>query len=166
MKQWHQDLPKGVPESYRHWLTRVRRLSHALDQSMPTQLTVLRMGTCEAATDERGFLGAEMAAKPVFIREIQLQQQDRVLSHGRLCIPDSTWDLIGEQVLALGERPIGETLLHHDQNISRSVFVFAPAESLVVYNPDQRPVWSRRSRFMIKNQWPLWLTETLSPMLP
>ena len=139
---WQSSPGDRLEPMYYRWLTEVLRLSHTMAYFSPVQLRVLRMQwfdgafadvdscdgldagdaksscrTGELPKQARELHGHELAmilAGGYFIREIMLMFAGGSLSHGRLCIPARTWAVIGEEVLALGDRPIGEAILHHN----------------------------------------------------
>jgi chorismate-pyruvate lyase len=162
---WQKAPSPGLPERYRHWLTEVKRLSHTMNHAGDVNLTIIKMQTESPLLHE----ACHFSPTPMFIREITLSIDENTFSHGRLCFPDQTWRAIGNDILALGTRPIGETLLHHAPSIHRSEFMYRPATPQEYRILNNQPIhfepWLRCSCFSVDNTLPLLLTELLSPRL-
>jgi chorismate-pyruvate lyase len=177
---WQEAPPTSLPYHYLQWLTQVKRLSHEMGQHSQVQLTVLHMDWQPPQKYEQQALKCAIKTNinRVFVREIILVANKKAFSHGRLCIPEKTWDTIGTDIMALGTNPIGETLLHHDGAVKRSDFAFreCPKTNLTSMpelardqNYQQTGItsfapWQRYSIFTLKSG-PLLLTETLATAL-
>ena len=105
----------------RQWLQNTQRLSHELSNfgSLALQIESQEWQTPEP--HERPF--AQSGA--VFVREITLWLNNHCMSYGRVAINEESWPHLSDAILALGNQPIGEKLLHHDSQIKRGPFSYS-----------------------------------------
>ena len=161
MSSFSPKIPEEWPKDLCLWLSTIHRLSHALEQFGEVQLTVERQAWTESLCHEESLL----QCPTVFAREIILSLNHEPVSYGRVAISARDWKSFAPSILILGERPIGETILHHDPSITRHPFQFS-----LSWQPPHKiakkigPSVARYSQFDTKNG-PLVLTESLSDKL-
>ena len=165
---WTKAPETPLSESYKAWL-KVKRLSHHFGfHCSEVTLKLLSMSYKDPRDYEAQALTLD-AHEKCFVREIMLINQDNreCLSHGRVCIRGDNQKAI-DLLENLGEKALGEHVLHHDSAIHRSDFLFRQAykEELKWFGKDlaSNP-WSRYSVFSKDNHPWLVLTETLSMSL-
>jgi len=112
-------------------------------------------------------------ASSAFVRQVFLENEGVSWTYGRVIIPSEVYQRHFGQFDALKDRPIGETLLYNNPEVSRSAFEYA---ALTSSHPVYRTIndhfflsepllWARRSLFLMKGD-PLLVTEVFLPTLP
>lgn len=151
-------MPNEWPQQLRHWLGSVTRLSHTLEQFGEVKLTLEGQTWQKSLCHEKCLL----QCPSVFVREIILCLNHEPMSYGRVAISKRDWKQFAPIILALGEQPIGESILHHNKAITRHPFLFSghwrPPHSI------HKKIGQSAARYSQFNtqQGPLLLTESLS----
>jgi len=118
-------------------------------------LQVISWESGSAFIDEATRLGLKNTAW-VMLRQIFLKGDGVPWTFGRLVVPEQTYLQHAEKFDNLGERLLGETLLHNNPAVERSPFEYALLG---------QGVWARRSVFTLEGA-PLLLTEAFLPAIP
>ena len=106
----------------------------------------------------------------VVVREVVLSCADTPYIYARTIIPENTVNNVGDALLALGDRPLGEVLFA-DPNLTRSELELAElsvenTEFQAAVNSTQvnaDTLWARRSIFYLAGKGSLGLTEVFLP---
>lgn len=153
------NLDKQPHSNMKLWLTRPYELSPILRKVCQRfQLKILSQGYGLPLQEERDKLSLPNSyPEQIYIREVELWGDEIPLTYGRVTIPEHTYQSEAALFDALGENPIGETILYHYPDIQRSGFEFG-------YLSD-RQCWGRRSVFWMKGN-PLLITEGFYENLP
>jgi chorismate-pyruvate lyase len=150
----------SAPPRIAAWLTQEGALSDALLQKN-AQMALI----------------AQHRMADLWIREVLFHNTLIPLTYGRVVMPYSTYQHHQAVLDALGNRPIGKTLLYANPTVTRSAFEFAcldethllfqqacRGEACLAHRQDTPrpdigpPLWARRSLFMWENH-PLSITE-------
>jgi chorismate-pyruvate lyase len=171
-----------VPQIVRDWLYKPHVLSHALKK--------VCHDFCVEVTDQRikALYADEVAALKCYedphgyIRETYLGGKNNPLVYARVTMPSVTYMARKEELDNLGNRPIGETILYKDANLSRShmevkritendellfdAMVHKNFYDAVIQKNARLPeMWARRSMFKLSGN-PLLVTEVFLANLP
>ena len=157
------------------WLVKPRILSKALRRAVNSiQVKVLDQRFVKALDDEYAVLNMQENELP-FVRQVLLMGDNELpLTYGRVVIPPRTYQANLQAFEKLGERPIGETLLYNNPDVTRSEFAYSayiagyPIWDFIYQHLKDMPpqtLWARRSVFYIKEN-PLLITEVFLPFLP
>jgi chorismate lyase len=138
-----------------YWLTKPHCISEILAKYCH-QLTVqvVSWGKAPVLPEEKQRLG--MITESAMIRQVFLWGDKTPWTFGRLIVPENTYTQFAEQFDNLGDKLLGETLLHNNKAVTRSAFDYAQIQ------PD---VWARRSVFLMENA-PMLLIEAFLPAIP
>lgn len=147
------DLKLHPSTSMAQWLTKPYILNKTLEQAHGSiQVQVLYQGFNEAFEHEHELLKNEKRDRPFFVREVYLKQDEKILTYGRVVMPEVTYLNNKTKILELKNKPFGKHILYSHPNYTRSEFEYA----YIQYN--EHPLWGRRSLFYL-NADPLIVTE-------
>jgi chorismate--pyruvate lyase len=145
IRQWVKDvssLNRKPQEPILSWLTKPYILSDALKRRYGAMtLRVLNQNFQRPHADEAIALSLDSQER-AFVREIVLESNAIARTQGRVVIPQKTYENLKVDLMALGEKPIGETLLYHNPKVQREAFEFAYIE--------EKHCFARRSVFILK----------------
>lgn len=164
---WTSDLNQLTPNPRLGVIstTDIQRLSHYFDAHWPNVHLQLISEQFESVfPDEHACF--ETIHTDFWVRKIFLCSNDLPLSYGRVIVPKATYLRFETEFNQLKTQPIGETLLHHNPQVSRDPFEyrFLNADDLLSQDMQQAypqldaPSWARRSRFVWAG-FPLLITE-------
>lgn len=147
-------------ENLQNWLTKPYILSQALKRSFGAiSVEVVSQAFGEALPDEIALLEIP-TNEQAFIRQVYLVAGGQRRTYGRVVIPLRTYQYYEEKFEGLENKPLGETLLYNNPDVTRSEFEFS-----FVYLLSEEGHWARRSVFWLK-EYPLLVTELFLPGLP
>ncbi len=161
---------KTTPEHLRDWLVKPFRLTQALQRHNESiHVHLLKQETMTLPSNEAELLHADAG----LVRQIYLTDDKQPLTYGRTVIPQRTLDRYAEHFAQLGTKPIGDTLLYDNPDVTRSAFEFGYVDigsdlftCATLENPmTVTRLWGRRSIFSIAG-FPLLITELFFPALP
>lgn len=154
--RWHNQLAHlevSPSISTAQWLSKPYVLGKALERAHGSiQVKVLLEGFELPFQHERMLFQERDQNAPFYVREIFLKNEDKVLTYGRVVIPEVTFLKHKAKFLELKDKSIGKHILYAHPNCSRSEFKYAA----IVYNTN--PLWGRRSVFFLDCD-PLLVTE-------
>lgn len=170
MYGWQPITSDKIPANLKGWLLHVNHLKQALTQpDRPIDLVLLQQQYGMLPIEEAALLQSEQG----LIRQINLTAHGCALVYGRTIIPAPTYQAFKQQFDSLGERAIGEILLHNKEQVRRT-----PLEAgMIAVNSDLYQeasqhqftapdfLWGRRSQFYMQD-YPLLITEIFIPPLP
>src|SRR3989338_6914169 len=160
---WSSKIAESVPATLKPWLSKAYSLHRQLKQSGAAVLL-------ERLSEKKGkFTASEqhiLLESQGWVREICHQVNGQRVIYGRVAIPQKTYELMQQELSALGDRPIGDTLLFHHRGVRRGRFEFAVIDAkeadyhiaFQVLGIKKGKLWARRSIFYWYEQ-PLIITE-------
>jgi chorismate lyase len=141
-----------INEKIYYWLTEVKQTTDEITkQGLVLNIRVLVQDLADFLPDEVEFLHGSHTG---LIREVLMFVNNQALIFARSAIPEATYLNYKADFDNLGDKSIGNVLLHHNKDIIRSDFSYklfddsAPLFSTVAHN-HQIPtkLWGRCSRF-------------------
>ena len=171
MMEWFVETDpsfKTIPANTQSWLAKPKILTQSVIRHYGSfQVERLGQHRQPLLIDEVAYL--QQADGEILVREVLLKTPVSTFSYGRVLIPDVTYYANKDQFDTLGNKPLGETLLHNKQNVQRSEFEFAVLQSTdalhqraVPYANVKALLFARRSLFHIDDK-PLGLVEVFYP---
>lgn len=174
MRDWHplsKTLLKKMPLALQPWLTKPYALSaHLQSLNLNWQLEFLGSSEVMLSVDEQQRMGCGASG---WRREICHQVNDKALVYATVSMPTSTYRAHQKQLDALGEAPIGKTLLFNNRAVKREKLMYQEvsrqdksfAEAFLRLAPQGNTLWARSSVFSWQGE-PLLITEFFLPEMP
>jgi len=133
-------------------------------QCKKMEITVLSQTWQSAQADEASYLGLN-ADQDMFIREIYMLCDNKIILFGRTVIPKATLEAQNYDLKQLDNKSLGD-IIYRDPSMQRSAFEFAQLNpnhfeyqrAIQTLNNPEPYLWARRSIIRLNNQ-PLLLTE-------
>lgn len=126
--QWVKDVETClvVPkEPILSWLTKPYILSDALKRRYgAVSVRVLSQDFQFPQEDEASALSLS-SKETVFVREVALESGGVPRTQGRVVIPRKTYECLKPDLMKLGDKPIGETILYYNPQVKRGPFEYA-----------------------------------------
>ncbi len=164
---WTSDFSKLAPNPLLGATSTVdiQRLSHYFDQHWPNVRLQLISEQFETAFPEETAC-FETVHTEFWVRKIFLCSDETPLSFARVVVPKATYLRFQNAFEQLKTKPIGETLLHHNPDVTRHPFEYRFLEKNDLLSKDMQhtyahlevPGWARRSLFTWAG-FPLLITE-------
>jgi chorismate--pyruvate lyase len=148
-----EQLNPAPSDNMSEWLTKPYVLGKALEQAHGK----IEVQVLSESFDQHPF-NHELAllpninqAAPFFVRETYLKSSEKILTYGRVVIPDITFEHNKSKFLELKNKSIA-TILYSHPNYTRGPFEYTVTEQ------GGGPLWGRRSVFWLADD-PLIVTE-------
>lgn len=177
-----EQLIAQVPATIREWLYKPYILSHALKKvcdDFSVEITDQKIKALYS--DEISILKC-YGSSYGFVRETYLGGRNNPIVYARVTMPYITYEARKDQLDALGNRPIGETLLYNDPSMTRGEIEIKRItendpllfdalvhenyyKAVIEKKAKADEIWARRSLFTISGH-PLLITEVFMANIP